>query len=155
MQKYVLTLTLLTIAYSTLLGQPSEVKKVLYGKTEIEVPQKYSAKDEYSLESAEFSAQWLYLTKEMVDQGVGKQILERFEGQIKYSKSVEIEFYSHGKLFKGKKYLLKGSTPLKYRILSLGYEEEQPLILNMGVKNDPISNDKFDDLMKQFFSLKK
>ena len=155
MRKYFLTLSFLTITFCNLFGQNSEIKKVKYAKTEIEVPTNYSAKDEYSIENNTFSAQWLYLTQEMVDNGVDKQIFGQFEGQLKYSKATKINFNSNGGQFSGKKYLLKGDSNLKYRVLAFGSVDGQPLILNMGFKDDPKSDENFDELMQKFITFKK
>jgi hypothetical protein len=136
-------------------GQTSDIKKVKYAKTEIEVPANYSAKDEYTIENNAFSAQWLYLTQEMVDIGFAEQIFEQFEAQIKYSKATDINFISNGGQFKGKKYLLKGGrTFAKYKVLAFGSVDGQPLILNLGFKEDPNSDKNFDALMLKFISFK-
>lgn len=155
MKKIALLLSLLTITISTTFGQNSEIKKVKYARTEIDVPVGYTAKDEYSIENDLFSAQWLYLTKEMAEQGVDKQIIQQFEEQLKYPKSTTIEFVSNGGQFSGKKYQLKGDSKMKYRILAFGTVDGQPLVLNLGFKNDPESDEKFDDLIKKFIQVKK
>ena len=155
MNKPIFLLSVLTFAFSTLFGQSSEIKKIRYAKTEIDVPTDYTAKDEYSIENNLFSAQWLYLTKEMVEQGVEKQIIQQFEGQLKYSKSSSVEFVSNGGQFSGKKYQLKGDNKMKFRILAFGSVDGQPLVLNLGFKDDPKSDEKLDDLMKKFIHLKK
>ena len=67
MKKSLLFLSFLTFAFSNIFGQDTEIKKVQYAKTAIDVPTNYTAKDEYSIENDLFSAQWLYLTKEMVE----------------------------------------------------------------------------------------
>ncbi|MGN6196257.1 MAG: hypothetical protein ACTHOB_15060 [Ginsengibacter sp.] len=150
MKKSLLFLSFLTLAFCNLFGQDTEIKKVHYAKTEIAVPTDYTAKDEYSIENNLFSAQWLYLTKEMVEQGVEKQIIQQFEGQLKYSKSSNVNFISNGGQFSGKKYRLKGDNKMKFRILAFGQVDGQPLVLNLGFKDDPKSNEKLDDLMKKF-----
>ena len=155
MKKSILLLSFLTVVLSTLFGQTTEIKKVKYAKTEIDVPKDYNAKDEYSIENDLFAAQWLYLTKEMVDQGVEKQILQQFEGQLKYSKSSSVEFVSNDGQFSGKKYQIKGDSKLKFRILAFGSVDGQPLVLNLGFKDDPKSDEKLDDLMKKFIQFKK
>jgi hypothetical protein len=154
MKTSLLLLSLLTFGICNLFGQSTEIKKVKYARTEIEVPADYYAKDEYSIESNLFSAQWLYLTKEMVEQGVNKQIIEQFEGQLKYSKSTNVDFVSNGGQFSGKKYQLKGDGKLKFRILAFGSVDGQPLVLNLGFKDDPKSGEKFDELIKKFIQLK-
>jgi|SRR5436190_5585843 len=154
MKKYIL-FSILTFTCSFLFGQNAQIKKVKYAKTEIDVPSNYSASDEYSIENNLFSAQWLYLTKEMVDQGVSKQILGQFEGQIEYTKVSDVEFISNGGQLAGKKYQLKSDRKFNYRILAFGTVDGQPLVLNLGFKDDPISNEKLDGLMKRFIQFKK
>jgi hypothetical protein len=154
MKTSILLLSLLTSVFSTLFGQTTEIKKVKYSKTEIKVPANYNSKDDYSIENDLFSAQWLYLTKEMVDQSVNKQIIEQFEGQLKYSKSTSVDFVSNGGQFSGKKYQLKGDSKLKFRILAFGSVDGQPLVLNLGFKDDPKSDKKFDELIKKFIQFK-
>lgn len=154
MKKSILLLSFLTVVLSNLFGQSTEIKKVKYAKTEIDVPTDYSAKDEYSIENNFFAAQWLYLTKEMVEQGVEKQIIKQFEGQLKYSKSSSLEFVSNGGQFSGKKYQLKDHSIMKFRILAFGSVDGQPLVLNLGFKDDPKSSEKLDSLMKRFIQLK-
>lgn len=57
-------------------------------------------------------------------------------------------------LFSGKKYLLKGDSKLKYKILAFGTIDEQPLILNLGFKENPMIDQEFDDLIKKFIQFK-
>lgn len=155
MKTSILLLSLLTSVFSTLFGQTTEIKKVKYSKTEIKVPANYNSKDDYSIENDLFSAQWLYLTKDMVDQSVNKQIIEQFEGQLKYSKSTSVDFVSNGGQFSGKKYQLKDDSKLKFRILAFGSVDGQPLVLNLGFKDDPKSDEIFDELIKKFIQFKK
>ena len=145
----------MTFVFFNLFGQNTEIKKVEYARTEIDVPTDYNAKDDYSIENNRFSAQWLYLTKEMVQQGVEKQIIQQFEGQLKYSKSTSVEFVSNGGQFSGNKYQLKGNNKMKFRILAFGSVDGQPLVLNLGFKDDPKSDGDLDDLMKKFIQFKK
>ena len=64
-------------------SQNSIIKKVNYANIEIEVPANYIANSEYEIENDNFSAQWLYLSKEMFDQNVQYQIIKQFEDQTK------------------------------------------------------------------------
>lgn len=153
MKASLLFLSLFTLVLSNLFGQSSKIKVVKYAKTEIEVPPSYNADDEYSIENDLFSAQWLYLTKEMVEQRVNKQIIEQFEGELKYSKSTSVDFISNGGNLSGKKYKLKGENKLKFRILAFGSVDEQALVLNLGFKDDPKMDEKFDELIKKFIQL--
>ena len=91
----------------------------------------------------------------MVEQAVEKQIIQQFEGQLKYSKTTSVEFVSNGGQFSGKKYQLKSDNKMKFRILAFGSVDEQPLVLNLGFKDDPQSGEKLDDLMQRFIQFKK
>ena len=153
--KRLITVTILFFISFYSFGQKEGFKKVQYAKTEITVPADYFAKDEYSLENDNFSAQWLYLNKEMVEQGVADQISKQFEDQIKFSKATDIQFTSNNGVFNGKKYELKNNKKLKYRIIAFGTVDDQPLILNMGFKTDPESSNGSDELMKKFIQMKK
>ena len=74
MKKPILLVSFLIIAISSLVAQSTEIKKVNYANIQIDVPTNYTAKDEYSIENNSFSAQWIYLTNEMVEQGIEKQV---------------------------------------------------------------------------------
>ena len=155
MKKYILLVSLLTLTFSNVFCQNTGIKKVKYAKTEIDVPADYNARDEYSIENNLFSAQWLYLTKEMVEQGVDKQLINQFEQQSKYFKAINVGFISNNGQFSGKEYQLKGDSKLKFRILAFGSVDGQPLVLNMGFKNKPESDETLDNLMKKFIQFKK
>jgi hypothetical protein len=155
MIKTILFTLFLILAITRMYGQTIETKKVSYANTLIDVPKDYDSKDAYSIESNLFSAQWLYLSKEMVEKGVQKQMIKQFEKQIKFSESTEIDFISNNSMFSGKKYLLKGDSNLKYKILAFGTIDGQPLILNMSFKENPTLDQEFDEVVKQFIQFKK
>lgn len=155
MTKSLFTLFFLLFAFSPLFAQNTSIKKVKYAKTEIEVPSNYTANDEYSIANDSFSAQWIYLSKEMVKQGIERQIINQFEGQLKYSEETAVVFISNGQQFSGKKYQLTGDHKLRFRVLAFGTVDGQPLILNLGLKDDPRSNAPLDELMKKFIQFEK
>lgn len=152
MKKFLCLLSLLAFAFSNLYAQQSKIKTVHYAQTEIVVPAEYTANDDYSIANNLFSAQWLYLSKEMVEKGVEKQIIQQFQNQLNYSSSTNVSFISNGGQFSGKKYHLKGSPKMKFRILAFGQVNGQPLVLNLGFKDNPKSNEKLDELMKKFIT---
>jgi hypothetical protein len=155
MKNTILITVFLTLTMIRMYGQSIETKKVSYANTLIDVPKDYDSKDEYSIESNLFSAQWLYLSKEMVEKSVQKQMIKQFEKQLKYSESSDIEFISNNAKFLGKKYHLKGDSNLKYKILAFGTVDGQPLILNMSFKENPTLDQEFDEVEKQFIQFKK
>lgn len=155
MKNNLLLFSLLIGTLCDLFGQSPEIEKVKYANTEINVPPGYNAKDEYSIGNNSFTAQWLYLTKEMVEQKVEREIIQQFEEHLKISKSTNVEFISNGGQFTGKCYQLKGNPNMRFRILAFGEVDGQPLVLNMGFKDDPKSDEKFVDLIKKFIQYQK
>jgi hypothetical protein len=65
-------ITLITFIFICLntYSQNTIIKKVNYANIEIQVPANYIANSEYEIENDNFSAQWLYLSKEMFDKNV-------------------------------------------------------------------------------------
>jgi hypothetical protein len=147
------TLIALFFICSITYSQNSKVKKVNYASIEIDVPQNYNANSEYEIENDNFSAQWLYLSKEMFDQNIQNQIIKQFEDQTKAKEITEISFSSHGSIFNGKIYKLN-NTDLKYKVLASGIINNQPLVLNLSFKNEPKSNRDLDILMQNFIKFK-
>lgn len=147
-----LLLALSTLFFSTVYGQgPNDT--LTYVKTEIIVPDGCSAKSKYEiLECNGFSAQWLYLKQEMIDQGIDKQLFSQLEQQFKYSKKSDLKFKSQNQDFEGFQYKMKNGTT---RILGLGKVDGQWLILNLGFENGPKKNSDFSEFEKNFIKLEK
>ena len=133
-------------------SQNTIIKKVIYANIEIEIPANYKANSEFEIENDKFSAQWLYLSKEMFEQQVQNQIIKQFEKQTQAKEISVMNFTSNGVMFKGKKYKLK-NTDLKFKVLASGIINNQPLVLNLSFKNEPKSNADLDQLMQNFIKI--
>ena len=127
----------------------AQIKTINYAQTEIELPKSYSAESEFKIKSDNFYAQWIYLSGEMFSKNMQLNIMKQFEGQLKPSEVTEVNFISNGAKFTGKKFLLE-KAELKYRIIAYGIVNRQPLVLNLGFKNEPKQNSDFDDLIIKF-----
>lgn len=125
---------------------------MIYANIEIEIPANYKANSEFEIENDKFSAQWLYLSKEMFEQQVQNQIIKQFEEQTQAKEISVMNFTSNGVMFKGKKYKLK-NTDLKFKVLASGIINNQPLVLNLSFKNEPKSNADLDQLMQNFIKI--
>lgn len=149
MKTFLLILSL-TI-FSTVYGQ-EENDTLTYVKTEIIVPDGCSAKSKYEvIDCNGFSAQWLYLKQEMIDQGVAKQLFSQLEQQFQYSKKSDLSFQSQNQDFKGFQYEMKKGT---MRILGLGKVDGQWLILNLSFEEGPKKNSDLSEFEKNFIELK-
>ncbi len=151
--KIKITLIAILFICSISYSQNSKVIKVNYANIEIDVPQNYIANSEYEIENDSFSAQWLYLSKEMFDQNIQNQIIKQFEDQTKAKEITEISFSSNGSIFNGKIYKIN-NTDLKYKVLASGIVNNQPLVLNLSFKNEPKSNRDLDMFMQNFIKFK-
>ncbi len=149
--KYLLLLSALTI-FSTVYGQESN-DTLTYAGTEIIVPEGCSVKSKYEvIDCNGFSAQWLYLKQEMIDQGVDKQLFSQLEQQFQYSKKSDLTFKSQNQDFEGFQYKMKNGTS---RILGIGKIDGQWLILNLGFENGPKKNSDLSEFEKKFIELEK
>ena len=145
-----LLLILPILFFSTVYGQESN-DTLTYVKTEIIVPDGCSTKSKYEiLECNGFSAQWLYLKQEMIDQGVDKQLFSQLEQQFKYSRKSDLKFKSQDQDFEGFQYKMKNGTT---RILGFGKVDGQWLILNLGFENRPKNNSDLSEFEKNFIEL--
>ena len=148
--KYLLLLSALTI-FSTVYGQESN-DTLTYARTEIIVPEGCSAKSKYEvIDCNGFSAQWLYLKQEMIDQGVDKQLFSQLEQQFQYSKKSDLNFKSQNQDFEGFQYKMKNGTT---RVLGIGKVYGQWLILNLGFENGPKKNSDLSEFEKNFIEFK-
>ncbi|TDQ79056.1 hypothetical protein [Sphingobacterium yanglingense] len=98
-----------------------------------------------------FSAQWLYLSKEMVQQGVHKSFLDQTMQQLDYKTKTTIKFWSQNQPFKGIRFEMKDGT---FRIIGFGEVTGVPLILNLKFAREPKDNDSFSVFEKNFIELK-
>ena len=127
------------------------LKKLNFAKIKIEVPSNYKMSSEYQIENDNFSAQWTYLPGKSFSNNMQIEMNNQFESQFKLRYIEDINFISCGEKFIGKKYYLE-DAPLKYRIFAYGKINKQPLILNLGFKNNPENDKDFDDLMRNFIT---
>src|SRR5690554_6653451 len=94
-------LSLLVLFFSALHAQES-VSALDYAGRDIIVPEGCSAKSAYEIFDCDgFSAQWLYLKEDMVNQGVHLQLFDQFDQQIEYAEKAKRNFYSQNELFEG------------------------------------------------------
>ena len=140
---------LVPIIFLGFLNAFAQVKTVNYAQTQIEVPENYYSESEFEIKSDNFSAQWIYLSGEIFSKNMQLDIIKQFEGQLKPDEVTEINFVSSGAKFTGKKLLLS-KADLKYRIIAFGIINKQPLVINLGFKNEPKQNSEFDDLIIKF-----
>jgi len=149
--KYLLLLSAMTIL-STVYGQESN-DALTYARTEIIVPDGCSAKSKYEvIDCNGFSAQWLYLKQEMIDQGVDKQLFTQLEQQFQYSKKSALNFKSQNQDFEGFQYKMKNGTT---RVLGIGKVDGQWLILNLSFEKGPKKNSDLAKFEKNFIELEK
>ena len=147
-----LLLVLAMAFFSTVYGQESN-DTLTYVRTEIIVPDGCTAKSKYEvIDCNGFSAQWLYLKQEMIDQGVHKQLFSQLEQQFQYSKKSDLKFKSQNQNFEGFRYKIKNGTT---RILGLGKADGQWLILNLGFEKGPKKNSDLSEFEKNFIELEK
>lgn len=139
---------LILLFVTTITLAQDKVDKLQYAKTLIAVPKNCTAKSEYEIIDCNgFSAQWLFLTDEMVKQKVNEQISTQIELQFDYKDKKVIKFISQGELFEGNIYQMKKGT---YRIIGFGRVNGIALVLNLGFDKKVNSNSDLNQFEKNF-----
>ena len=121
--------------------------EVNYAALKIAVPENYIAKSEFEIGNDLFSAQSMYLSSEMFYSNIKDQILAQMESQLPLTEIGTVTFKSKGEGFSGKKYKV---NDYGYVIYASGIVNKQSLILNLGFRKEPKSNDDLDGLMKNY-----
>ena len=148
MIKYIFVLSLL---FNMNVFAQEKIVNLSYANKEIAIPENCSTKSEFEIIDCNgFSAQWLYLTEEMVKKGVVEQLQFQIAQQIDFKKKKNIVFISQKQKFKGIQYELRNGT---FRIIGFGRINEMPLILNLGFQKEPKNNADLSLFEKEFFSL--
>lgn len=134
------------------LSAQEKITHLQYGKMSIAIPEDCSTESAYGVSNCKgFSVQWLYLSEEMVEQGVHVEFAKQARTQLDFTQKKSITFTSQGQLFKGDIYLLaNGAT----RIIAFGRITDMPLLLNLGFDKEPKTNADFSDFEKNFIMLK-
>ena len=123
-----------------------------YSKTQIVLPAGCPASSEQEIKDCHgFTAQWTYLSTEMLEQDIERQLYASFEKEFKNFRRTNFEFKSQQKKFKGFKYQLKDGT---CRILGVGKVEAQWLFLHLGFKKEPRRNRDLSKLALNFIEFK-
>lgn len=130
----------------------NKIEKLLYAKTLISVPEQCIAKSEYEIIDCNgFSAQWIFLSEEMVAHKIPERISKQIEQQFNYKAKKSIKFISQQQPFKGNIYTMNDNT---VRILSFGQVNGIPMILNLGFQKEPKSNSDLTEFEKNFINIK-
>ncbi len=150
--KKIIILILLVLIETNIYSQ-EKIEILKYARTEIKVPEKCEAKSEYEIIDCNgFSAQWLFLKNEMIEQNVHKQLFSQIEQQFKFKRKKELRFKSQNQPFKGYGYELKNGD---YKIIGFGKIDDIFLILNLGFKKKPKKNNDLTEFEKKFITFKK
>ncbi len=129
------------------------VKQLQYANTLITAPENCNINSEYEIIDCNgFSAQWLFLNNEMIQNKVHEQILAQIAQQIEYKSKKSIKFLSQNQPFEGIAYRIKNGT---YRIVGFGTVDEIPLVLNLGFDREPKNNGDLKEFEKNFIHFHK
>lgn len=143
---------IISLLLSSITARAQEnIKELQYAHVKIAVPEGCTAVSDYELMDCNgFSVQWLYLSKEMVQQGVHKSFLDQTAQQFDYKTKKKINFSSQKQPFKGTKFEMKDGT---FRIVEFGVVTDVPLILNLKFAKEPKDNTSLSELEKNFIEL--
>ena len=127
-----------------------KIEKLQYAKTEIKVPEQCEASSEYEIFDCNgFSAQWLFLKNEMVEQNVHQQLFSQIEQQMNFKTKKELSFNSQNQPFTGYEYELDDGG---FKIIGFGKVDDIFLILNLGFDKKTEKNKDLNEFEKNFIT---
>jgi hypothetical protein len=154
--KYIL-INLLFMAVVSVNGQTNkEVNLLKFGSQEFKVPARCKALSEHQVQCDHYTLGWFSMNKEML-KTVPEEFANDLSRQLKDFKKQPISVYLLGEEVKGYKISYKNEATQKtvYQIIAYGIVNNQAVLVQLMLDNEPETNDDLPDLPKQIIKLAK
>jgi len=151
--KIFLIIVLTAITVNSFAQENDSIKKVSYCGKEFDIQNECPTNSKYELICEDYQIQWVYFPDHMLSM-VYENTLRNIEQKMNIIEKKEIKLKSLKKKISG--YLLTyidSNGEAKYRIIASGKVKKQSLILNIGLNEEPLSNQNLPDFVKNFVML--
>ncbi len=118
------------------------------------VPTGCAAPSEYQLECDDYKMIWLYVTEDML-QTMPAQFVDQVTEGMKKVKKETITCYLLDKEVQGYKLSYKRDNETAYQLIAYGVVNGQPVIVQVGLTNDPKTNEDIPEFPRQIIRLTK
>lgn len=150
--KYILIIILSLCAVFAMAQSSQAVEEVRYCGYVIPVPEGCQANSDYEVTCDDFVIQWMYLEPDMLS-FMPKQYLDQLDERLKKFKKRNIQLISFEKKIDGYLVSYKDAKEMKYKIVAFGMINDQAVLLNLSLPQEPLSNDDLPTVAKQFVKL--
>lgn len=150
--KFLLILSLSLLTYPTL-AQTIPHDTLSFCSIRLAAPQGCLANSEYQIECDHYSVGWIYLTEDMLET-VPEQFVAQLGQQFKDFKKEPVSCLLLDTESKG--YRLKFRTKdgeLVYQLIAFGVPNEQPVIVQLTMDKEPLTNGDIPEWANQIISL--
>lgn len=128
---------------------------VNFAGTKVEIPENYKVVSETEVGNQEYVLQWTNVPRILYENDVHKQMIKKMEDDMHARFLSGINFKVQGVALVGKLYQLNVKEGIRFKIISSGEINNQPLILTFGFAKRPKQNSDLDDFMRQFIAFEK
>ena len=154
--KYIL-INLLFMAAVSVNGQTNkEVSLLKFGSQEFTVPAGCKALSEHQVQCDHYTLGWFYMNKVML-KTAPEEFVNDLSGDLKDFKKQPISVFLYGEEVKGYKISFKNEATQKtgYQIIAYGIVNNQAVLVQLMLDNEPRTNDDLPDLPKRIIKLAK
>lgn len=152
--KSLLTVILALFSFGIFAQDSTSITELSYCKETFKIPDSCSAKSKYELTCADFTIQWLYMNEKMLA-FMPQQIVKQLESKLKKVKKTAIKCISLETEIDGYLITYKDGKKKKYKIIAYGIVQGQPVLINLGLTNNPTENNKLHEFVRQIIEIKK
>lgn len=128
---------------------------VNFAGSKIEIPENYKLVSETEVGNSAYLLQWTNVPRILYENDVHKQMIKKMEDDMHARFLSGINFKVQGVALVGKLYQLNVKEGIRFKIISSGQINKQPLILTFGFAKRPKQNSDLDDFMRQFIAFEK
>lgn len=149
------TLVVGLLLTTTAFGQTStKVDSLSFCFNKYKVPKGCIAESKYQVKCDNYSMDWLYMNKQML-QYMPDQFINQLAGQMKKFKKEPITCYLLDKEVKGYKISFKTENGTGYQLIAYGTVNGQPVLVQLSLNTDPKTNDDISEFPRQIIHLTK
>jgi hypothetical protein len=149
-----LIFSLLFIAAGSFAQTPRNGDTISFCFIKYKIPTGCKATSEYRVKCDDYIMNWVYLTSQNV-QTMPDQIINQMAGQMKKFKKEAVTCYLLDNPVKGYKISFKTDQGTSHQLMAFGIANEQPVLVQLSLDQDPKTNDDIPAFPRQIIRLSK
>jgi len=152
--KHILTILFVTVTSITFGQTSKQIDSLSFCHNKYKAPSGCKTESEYQLDCNNYSIQWLYLNDEML-KTMPEQFVSQLAGQMKKFKKESFAPYLLDKEVNGYKISYKSDNRIKFQIIAYGIANGQPVLVQLTLDKEPMTNADIPEFARQIIKLTK